>query len=129
MSTTTLYKLTKMNGQIPLYTPITDPRGMLKCACKQCPEVCQCLCHSFDTTLSTVNPRHAYLVRLKTHGGFFVVGAFWSLITIFSWMGLGAIALLIAVGLLLFFWVCDLVRFFDDKRLNLAVLKARVKRK
>jgi len=127
---TTLYKLTKVSGQTPLYTPVDDLKGMLKCACKECPEVCQCMCHSFNTTLSKADPRGAYLVRLKTHGGFFVVGTFWSLITIFSWMGLGAaFALLVAACLLLFFWICDLVRFFDDKRPNLAALKARVKRK
>src|SRR5689334_13132181 len=121
------FKLSKVSGQMPLYTPVDDLRPLLKCACKEaCPEVCQCVCH----TLSPAGPRRLYLARLKTCGGFFVVGAIWSAVLLFAWMGIGAAAaLFLAACLLLFFWLGDLARFFDDKRPSFSALKAKVKRK
>ena len=123
-----LYKLSKVSGQTPLYTPVDNPQALLKCACKDCPAVCQCACH----TLSHLVQDKKYLARLREHGGFFVVGALWSAVIVFFWPLLGgAIDLALAVGLLLFFWVCDLVRFFDDRRFPrlAAALKPRMKKR
>jgi len=68
---------------------------------------------------------------VKTHGSFFVVGAVWSAVIVLFWPLLGgAPDLAIAVGLLLFFWIADLVRFFDDRRFPRlsAALKPRTKK-
>jgi hypothetical protein len=121
-----LYKLSKVSDQTPLYTPVDDLQAVLKCACKdKCPASCQCLCH----TLSPAGPRRIYLARLKTHGSFFVIGAIWSALLLLSWISMGAtVALFLAACLLLFFWIGDLLRFFDDKRPNWASRSARVKK-